>query len=452
MITLRPYQAEAARAVLRSVVRREGLTITIMMARQSGKNELSGWLEMAIMTRNISRGGTGIKAAPTFRPQVLTSMDRLRAHLQAAGYGGLTRSSEGFIITLGKARWQFFSAEPGARVVGATAQLLLELDEAQDVPAEKFNKDFRPMAATTNATTVMYGTAWDDTTLLHQTIQTNLALEATDGIRRHFEYDWQHCAASNPEYGEYVQNERDRLGSNHPLFTTQYELKPIAGGGRLLTAAQLVQIQGGYPRTLTSAKGLYVAGLDVAGEAASTDLLARGRDETVLTIARVTHQEGRQRPLPHTAVQTVYRWHGKPHSTLYDEIGDLLEHTWKVKLVAVDSTAMGEAAAILLARRLGQHRVIPYRFTEQSKSHLGYELQAAANTNRLSLWQADSSPDHQEMTRQLSLCRAVYKPNRALQFFLDPQDGHDDIVISVALCVEAANNATPAIARGIMRP
>ena len=452
MITLRPYQAEAARAVLRSVVDHQGLTITIMMARQSGKNELSAWLETALLTRNISAGGTGIKAAPTFRPQILTSMDRLKSHLRAAGFGSLIRSSEGFIITLGKARWQFYSAEAGARVVGGTAQLLLELDEAQDVSAEKFNKEFRPMAATTNATTVLYGTAWDDTTLLHQTIQSNLALEAQDGIRRHFEYPWPHCAEANPAYATYVQNERDRLGSNHPLFTTQYDLKPLAGGGRLLSPTQLDQIQGDHPRQLTSSGDVYVAGLDVAGEAPSTDLLARGRDETVLTIARVTHQELRGRPLPTTALQTLYRWHGNPHSTLYDEIGDLLEHTWKVKLVAVDSTAMGEAAAILLARRLGKHRVISYRFTEHSKSHLGYELQAAANTNRLLLWKADSSPDHQELTRQLTLCRAVYKPNRALQFFLDPSDGHDDIVCSLALCIEAANNATPTVARGIMRP
>ena len=243
------------------------------------------------------------------------------------------------------------------------------------------------------------------------------------------------------------------MGSTHPLFTTQYELKPIAGGGRLLTAAQVAQVQGDHPRQRTSkARVTYVAGLDVAGEAPPGELLARGRDETVLTIARVTHQEGRHRPLPHSAVQTLYRWRGKPHSTLYDEIGDLLEHTWKVKLVAVDSTAMGEAAAILLARRLGQHRVIPYRFTEHSKSHLGYELQAAANTNRLHIWQADASDEHRELTRQLTLCRAVYKPNRALQFFLDPADGHDDCVISLALCIEAANNATPTVARGIMRP
>jgi hypothetical protein len=452
MITLRPYQAEAARAILHSVTNRLGLTFTVEMARQSGKNELSAWLETALLTRNILAGGTGIKTAPTFRPQILNSIDRLRAHLNAAGFDGLYRSSEGFMVWLGKARWQFFSAGPDSHIVGATAHLLLEVDEAQDVGADKYNKELRPFASTTNATTVLYGTAWDDTTLLEQTKQTNLALEADDGVRRHFEYDWHHCAQANPDYARYVDAERERLGSNHPLFTTQYDLRPLAGGGRLLTKAHLEQLQGNHPREHSRTAGvLYVAGLDVAGEAAPADLLARGHDETVLTIARVTHQDGHHRPLPKISVVSVTRWRGTPHSTLYDEIADLLEHTWGVRIVAVDATAMGEAAAILLARRLGDHRVIPYRFTQASKSELGYGLQAAVNTNRFALWTADGSEEHREALRQLALCRAVYKPNRAMQWFLAPEDGHDDIVSSLALLVEAANNATPAVARGIIR-
>jgi hypothetical protein len=322
------------------------------------------------------------------------------------------------------------------------------------VTADKFNKEFRPMASTTNATSVLYGTAWDDTTLLEQTKLMNLELESRDGIRRHFEYPWEHCAESNPAYAAYVEAERDRLGSNHPLFTTQYDLKPLTGGGRLLTPAQLAQLQGQHPRELARgpAAVVYVAGLDIAGEAAPADLMARGHDETVLTIARVTHQQGRQRPLPIVSVVSATRWRGTPHSTLYDEIGDVLEHTWGIRIVAVDATAMGEAAAILLARRLGQHRVIAYRYTEHSKSHLGYELQAAANTNRLTIWQADGSQEHRELLRQLTLCRAVYKPNRSMQFFLNPDEGHDDMVNSLALLIEAASNATPTVARGIIRP
>ena len=39
---LRPYQAEVARAVLASVAEGRGDSLTVLMPRQSGKNQLSG--------------------------------------------------------------------------------------------------------------------------------------------------------------------------------------------------------------------------------------------------------------------------------------------------------------------------------------------------------------------------------------------------------------------------
>jgi hypothetical protein len=63
-------------------------------------------------------------------------------------------------------RIMFFSAGPESNIVGATASILLEIDEAQDVAIEKYDRDLRPMASMTNATTVLYGTAWSDDTLL----------------------------------------------------------------------------------------------------------------------------------------------------------------------------------------------------------------------------------------------------------------------------------------------
>ena len=74
-------------------------------------------------------------------------------------------------VRLGRARQLFLSAEPSSNVVGHTADLLLEMDEAQDVDAEKFDKELRPMAASTGATTVFYGTAWDDASLLERARQ-----------------------------------------------------------------------------------------------------------------------------------------------------------------------------------------------------------------------------------------------------------------------------------------
>ena len=45
MPALRPYQLEAARAILESVYNKKGMTFSIEIARQGGKNELSAQLE-----------------------------------------------------------------------------------------------------------------------------------------------------------------------------------------------------------------------------------------------------------------------------------------------------------------------------------------------------------------------------------------------------------------------
>lgn len=452
-ITLRPYQVEPAAAILRDIRTNDGAgsTFTVLMSRQAGKNELSAWLEKVLLVARQRAGGVGVKCAPTLRPQLLNSIRRLKDRLDDAGLRGRYTTEEGSAVSLGRARWQFLSAAPTAQVVGATASLLLEADEAQDIEAEKFNKDFRPMAASTAATTVLYGTAWSEADLLWATVQDNIAREARDGIRRHFAYDWQAVAAHNPAYAAYVEAERQRLGANHPLFTTQYDLRPLPGAGRLLSPAQRLSIEGGthdrehHP----TPRGLYAAGLDIAGE--ETDPLSgRDRDHTVLTIARVEPPERHEKHLlPRVHVVEAYDWQGTGHDALYGQIAQLLGRTfWHVNKVAVDATAAGEAAAILLARALGDDRVIAYRYTQQSKSHLGYQLQAAANTGRLTLWQDDGSPERRWAVEQLRLCRAEYKPNRTVAWAVDAADGHDDHVNALALTVEAARHVQRREARG----
>lgn len=157
---LRPYQLEPARAILDSVLHRKGLTFTVMMARQAGKNELSAQLEVYLLNLFQRVGGNIVKCAPTFKPQIVNSKLRLEGALNNRWNFGRWKSSYGYMVTLGKASVLFFSANESSNVVGATVHILLEVDEAQDVGHEKYAKEFRPMGATTNVTTVLYGTSW----------------------------------------------------------------------------------------------------------------------------------------------------------------------------------------------------------------------------------------------------------------------------------------------------
>src|SRR5512136_3355624 len=177
MMTLRPYQLEVARAVADSVLNRKGLTFSVEIARQGGKNELSAHLEVLLLTLFMARGGNVVKCSPTFKPQTIISMERLRQRLDDFGFDGIYRPQMGYIVHLGNAKAVFLSAEGSSSVVGHTADVLLEIDEAQDLGKEKYSKEFRPMGSATDATTVLYGTTWDDRTLLEEMKQTNVELE-----------------------------------------------------------------------------------------------------------------------------------------------------------------------------------------------------------------------------------------------------------------------------------
>src|SRR5439155_9637062 len=131
-VPLRPYQLEAGEAILRAVRAGQGGAFSVLMARQAGKNELSAQLEAYLLTLYRARGGTIVKCAPTFRPQGEVSLARLERTLASPLVEIAPFDPEhGYILRLGQARAVFLSAAPGASVVGATASLLLEVDEAQ---------------------------------------------------------------------------------------------------------------------------------------------------------------------------------------------------------------------------------------------------------------------------------------------------------------------------------
>jgi hypothetical protein len=168
---LRPYQQEVAIAVMDSIRSSRGLTFSVEIARQGGKNELSAHLEVLLLTLYMASGGSLVKCSPTFKPQTIISMQRLRERLDEFGFHGIYHTEMGYIVSLGSARQIFLSAEESSSVVGHTADILLEIDESQDVSKEKYTKEFRPMGSSTNVTTIHYGTTWDDSTLLEQTPQ-----------------------------------------------------------------------------------------------------------------------------------------------------------------------------------------------------------------------------------------------------------------------------------------
>jgi hypothetical protein len=456
LMKLRPYQLEVARAAMDSIQKGMGLTFSVEIARQGGKNELSAHLEVLLLTLYMARGGNLIKCSPTFKPQTIISIQRLKQRLDDFGFNGIYRPQMSYIVQLGSAQAIFLSAEGSSSVVGHTADILLEIDESQDVSKEKYTKEFRPMGSATNVTTILYGTTWDDSTLLEEIKQANLELERKDGIKRHFRYDWEEVGKYNPDYVKFIQAERQRLGEEHPLFRTQYALLPITCGGGFLSRQQIALMLGEHQRqSQPEGKRNYIAGVDLAGEheqeMAGRDVPVangeRGGDSTVITIAEVDAANPSQ---PLLKVVEQYQWTGTPHSRLYTQMTNILKNVWNCRRIVVDATGIGQPVASFLRKELGR-RVIPFVVTSKSKSDTGFELLSFINSGRLKIYKHDGSREYQETLFELERARARYRPNQTMNFYVDPQEGHDDFLVSLALVVRAAEGLGPREAKGRLR-
>jgi hypothetical protein len=115
--------------------------------------------------------------------------------------------------------------------------------------------------------------------------------------------------------------------------------------------------------------------------------------------------------------------------------------------VVVDATGVGQPVSSFLRQALGSP-VIPFTFTQHSKSELGFSLLAAINSGRLKMYAGDGSAEYQEFWSEVEKARSHYRPSQTMNFFVDPSQGHDDFLMSLALLVEAASQYSPRGAKG----
>ncbi len=396
-LELRDYQQDVARSIVDSVVGKKGLTIVVIFPRQSGKNELQAQVETYLLSLFSKIDCEIVKVSPTWKPQSINAMRRLERVLERNIIARELWSKEsGYIYKVGLARIFFLSGSPTANVVGATASLLLECDEAQDVQITKWDKEINPMAASTNATKVYWGTAWTSQTLLAREKRLAKELQDKDGIRRVFEINADDVRLEVPEYGVFVDQEIAKLGRSHPFVRTQYFSEEIDAQGGMFPPDRLARMQSSHEPRLQPGFGLLYAFLiDIAGEdeAGSQALDQTGidgggelknpnRDSTALTIVEVDLSTLADDLIkaPRYLVRQRQLWTGTKHTDLYARIKDLAE-TWGPRYIVVDATGVGVGLSSFLDKAFpGQ--VLPFIFTGSSKSSLGWDFLSVIETGR----------------------------------------------------------------------
>jgi len=452
-LRLRTYQQDAANAILDSVINRRGLSFVVLFPRQSGKNELQAQIETYLLVLHYrSCSPEMVKISPTWKPQSLNAMRRLERVLSHNFFTcSLWFKESGYIYGYHEARIFFFSGSPTANIVGATASLLLEVDEAQDITIEKWDKEIAPMAASTNATRVFWGTAWTSRTLLARELRSAQAAQEQDGIQRVFRISADEVRKEVPAYGKYVDEQVSRLGRNHPLVKTQYFSEEIDSEIGMFPPHRLSLMVGTHPlRVAPQPANLYAATIDIAGEDESIldgDFSKSSHDSTALTIFEVDLATSNDilltsPTLSHTPTYRVvnrYTWTGIKHAILYPVLRGILD-LWQPRYIVVDATGIGQTIYSLLENAY-PYQVIPFIFTAKSKSDLAWNFLSIIETGRYKDLPPATSP---LFWQQLESCQSkiLEGPGRMIRWGVP--DGtrsietgeliHDDLVISAALC------------------
>jgi hypothetical protein len=456
-IKLRNYQQNVAYAIVNSVIRRSGLSFVVMFPRQSGKNELQAQIETYLLTLFSQLEAEMVKVSPTWKPQSLNAMRRLERVLDR---NLLTKTlwlkESGYIYRVGKARLFFFSGSPEANIVGATANTLLEVDEAQDVSIAKFDKDVAPMAASTNATRVFWGTAWTSKTLLAREFRAARDAEKKDGIKRVFVLDADQVAAEVAEYGQFVREQIAKLGRNHPMVKTQYFSEEIDAEGGLFPPARQALMHGDHLFQTEPFPGrVYALCLDVAGadETSSADddfmdITSDPRDFTSLSIFEVDLSTLQDELIKSPTYRLVYGqfWHGVKHADLYPQLKAIAD-LWKVRYLAVDATGVGAGLASFLSKAYPD-RVIPFLFNSNTKSRLGWQFLSVVETGRFKFYKSSGLAREAEYSERFwqevdnCQCEVMGGPNKVIRWsvpdgtrdVISGQFIHDDLLVSASLC------------------
>lgn len=440
---LYPPELEAINLVEHHIAQQTGKTITIRSARQTMKNECSAMICTRMLHIFQYRGGTYIRTAPTWKPQIINSMKRVEGFLRIDPVLDNYRPRHGYMFEYHNADITFLSTDKHANVVGATASIALDIDEAHKVDKGKFEEDFGPMTAFHNVPIIMWGVAADKQDLLYEYVQHNLE-HNPDCVLQYPASIW--CELL-PQYAKHYEERVAKLGADHPVILTQYDLVDVDSIGGYFTKAQQTSLLSGDHEQYSAPKDgrSYVITIDIGGEAEEEEsnplVKAEGaRDSTVALIWEIDHKDEVNGYLMCRLVD-VHWWTGK---SLGDEPSGLpgqqtillkLLQTWQPHYTVVDGRGVGEQIANYLDTNWG---VEVYKASALSVSDDCYGLKAMINNDRVKVHLDDQSPEYAELVRQIKHTAYEIKSHDQMRITKPHGKGHIDMVKAMTYLYQAA--------------
>ncbi len=458
-LPLFPPQAEAISLIEEHITNKTGKVITVRSARQTMKNECSAMLCVRALINYREQGGTYIRTAPTWKPQMINSKQRVEKFLKMDPLiNNDYKRREGFILEHGQAQLVFLSTDKGANVVGSTASIALDIDEAHKVDKGKFEEDFGPMAAYHNVPIIMWGVAADKQDLLYEYVQHN----QEHNPELNLSYPAHIWCELLPQYARHYEERLRKLGADHPVILTQYDLVDVDTLGGYLKAHHISNLLNAeHQRYAAPRDGReYIVSIDIAGEAEAEEddpaKKSRGaRDSTVALVFEIEPGNLRN-DYPACRLVDIYWWTGK---SLGDEPSGLpgqqssllkLLKLWRPKAAVVDARGVGEQIAKYLAKHYPG--VTAYAADSNSVSQDCYGLLALINNERLKIFRNDDSAEYAELCRQLKSCRYEIKGHDKMRLIKPAGSGHIDMLKALTYLYRALMHFVPAAISGLEPP
>jgi hypothetical protein len=171
------------------------------------------------------------------------------------------------------------------------------------------------------------------------------------------------------------------------------------------------------------------------------------RDATAITVVDVL-RESRSAGLPrrfHVVDRKLYL--GTRHTLLHGQIL-ALARLWHARWVVVDATGVGAGLASFLADALGDAanggRVVRVQFSPAVKSDMGWAFVTLVETGRYQEYADDDAPDTRQFWYEVEACKYEISsgPEKRMRWGVWEAPaydgliarGHDDLLLSAALC------------------
>jgi len=380
--------------------------MTIQSARQTAKNEVAALVQARAMILHSESGGDYVRAAPTWKPQIVFSKQRLEKHLRNDPLTmGRWRCQEGFLYRFGKANLWMLSSDKNANVVGATASIAMDVDEAHHTDRDKFEEDFQPMRARTNAPCVMWGVSAAGQDLLSYYVRHNNEIEHPELNLRFPAALW---CAENPAYAAHYAERVAALGVEHPVIQTQYDLIEVEALDAFLSPKQReIILSGTHERQVASRPGRqYVALIDVGGD----DDLERAdeqvrldnpsQDSTAVIILDLDWSyAAKNHGWPEARIVDLHWWTGMNLTEQEETICKMMVRWWPTSIV-VDGRGLGLQLARAIKHVCPQTEI--YEATAPSVTHDLWDCLARVNNGAVKFYRPDEArPQDREFIAQL---------------------------------------------------